>query len=86
MPVYFKGLECFVAASIAGRFKNSSGAVFKASEESAGVIDCDRVLFACLLVDAFFLKRLGHRRDAYDIAVNPAGTVDVVGKEIAGNT
>ena len=86
MPVYFKGLECFVAASIAGRFKNSSGAVFKASEESAGVIDCDRVLFACLLVDAFFDKGLRHRRDAYDIAVNPAGAVDVVGKEIAGNT
>ena len=75
-----------MAASIAGGFEDGSGAVFKASEESAGVIDGDGVTFACLLVNTFFDKGLGHRGDADDIAVNPASAVDVVGKKIAGHT
>jgi len=82
-------LESFVglmAAGVSGGLEDGEGTVFEASEEGAGVVDGDGVLFAGFLVDAFFDEGLGHGGDAGDVSVDPAGAVDVVSEEVAGYT
>jgi len=85
VAVDFEGFEGFVAAGVAGGLEDGSGAIFKAGEEGAGVIDGDGVDFSGFLVDAFFDEGLSHGGDGDDVAIEPAGAVDVVSEEVASD-
>ena len=84
--VDLEGVERLVAASVAGRFEDRERAVFKAGDEGAGVVDGDGLLFTGGGVDALLDEGLGHGTNRNDVAVDPAGGVDAVGEEVAGDT
>lgn len=85
VTVDLESFEGLVAAGVARGFEDGGGAIFEAGEESAGVVDGDGVDFAGFLVHAFLDEGFRHGRNAHDVAVDPAGAVDVVGKKIAGD-
>ncbi len=81
--VDFERFERFVAAGVTGGFKDGEGAVFKAGEEGAGIIDGDFLFFTRFLVHAFFDEGFRHGGNGDDFAVEPAGGVDIVCQKIA---
>ena len=85
MTIDFKSLECLVTAGVAGGFEDGGGAVFETGEEGAGVVDGDGVPLAGFLVNAFLDEGFGHGGDADNVAIDPAGAVDVVGEKVAGD-
>ena len=86
VAVDLKSFQGFVSPGIAGGFEDGGGAVFEAGEEGAGVVDSDGMLLTGLLVDALLDEGFGHGRDPNDVAIDPAGAVDVMGQKVSGNT
>jgi len=86
VAVDLESFQGFVSPGIAGGFEDGGGAVFEAGEEGAGVVDSDGMLFTGLLMDAFLDEGFGHGGDANDVAIEPAGAVDVMGQKVSGNT
>ena len=85
VAVDFEGFECFVSTGVAGGLEDGGGAVFETGEEGAGVVDRDRMNLSGFLVDALLDEGFGHGGDTDDVAVDPAGAVDVVCEEVAGD-
>src|SRR5690606_29130615 len=85
LAVDLEGVERLVTAGVAGALEDGQRAVLEAGEEGAGVVDGDGMLFAGAGVDALLDEGLGHGGDGDDLAVDPAGGVDAVGEQVAGD-
>ena len=85
LAVDLERVERLVAACVARRLERRQRAVAEPREESARIVDPDRLDLAGQVVLALLDERLGHRRHAVDRTVQPHGRVDAVRQQIAGH-
>src|SRR5471030_1153041 len=83
--VDLQGVEGLVAAGVARGFEGGQGAVLKARQKQAGIVDRDRFHFAGHVMLAILDEGFGERGNFIDRAVEPHGGVDGVGQQVASD-